>query len=64
MKRVYVKPSIEDLRIDATISLLESSGEITTEFAEGKENQQFEEEETGIPTAFANIWGDEEEKED
>ncbi len=63
MKRVYVKPSVEDLIIDATISLLESSGEIGTGFAEGKENQQFEEE-TGIPTAFTNIWDDEEEKED
>lgn len=63
MKRVYVKPFVEDLRVVFTISLLESSGEIGTGFAEGKENQQFEEE-TGIPTTFTNIWGDEEEKED
>lgn len=63
MKRVYVKPSVEDLRIDATISLLESSGVIGAGQAEGKENQQFEEE-TGIPDSYTNIWGDEEEKED
>ena len=63
MKRVYIKPSVEDLRVDATISLLESSGEIGAGQAEGKENQQFEEE-TGIPDGFTNVWGDEEEKED
>ncbi len=65
MKRVYVKPFVEDLRVDFTISLLESSGEIGAGDAEGKKGD-FEEEkvETGIPTAFTSLWGDEEEKED
>lgn len=62
MKRVYIKPSVEDLRIDATISLLESSGEIGAGDAEGKQTDIVEEEKTGIPTAFTNIWGDEEDK--
>lgn len=60
MKRVYIKPSIEGMRIDATINLLESSGEIGAIQAEGKENQQIVEE-TGIPNNFTNIWGDEDE---
>lgn len=63
MKRVYVKPFVEDLRIDATISLLESSGEIEAGLAEAKKGDIVEEEkvETGIPTAFTNIWGEDEE---
>lgn len=60
MKRVYVKPSVEDLRVDATISLLESSGEIGAGQAEGKQTDLVEEE-TGIPSNFSNIWGDEDE---
>lgn len=62
MKRVYIKPSVEDLRIDATISLLESSGEIGASDAEGKKGDFEEENETGIPASFTNVWGDEEEE--
>jgi hypothetical protein len=62
MKRVYIKPSIEGLRIDANISLLESSGEIGADLAEGKQTDIVEEEKTGIPTAFSNIWGDEDDE--
>lgn len=62
MKRVYIKPSVEDLRVDATISLLESSGEIGSGQAEGKQTDIVEEEETGIPTAFTKIWEDEEDE--
>lgn len=65
MKRVYVKPSIEGQRIDTNYGILTgASGEIDPGDAMAK-NQDFEEEkeETGIPTGFTNIWGDEEEEE-
>lgn len=62
MKREYIKPSVEDLRVDATISLLESSGEIGAGQAEGKQTDIVEEEKTGIPTAFSSIWGDEDDE--
>ena len=63
MKREYIKPFVEGLRIDANISLLESSGEIGADLAEGKKGEFEEEnEETGIPTAFTSIWADEEDE--
>ena len=66
MKKIYVKPSMVGLKFESNYGLMEGkSGEASGTDAWAKK-QVFEEEkeDSGIPTSFTNIWGDEEEKED
>lgn len=61
MKKIYVKPSADIVAIASERKILENSGVGSNPFA--KETEFEEENETGIPTTFTNVWG-EEEKED
>ena len=62
MKSMYEKPAIEVTTVYTQALLVESEhGTISEDLS--KESQFEEENETGIPTTFTNVWG-EEEKED
>ncbi len=62
MKKTYIVPSTQVIFANPVLMNTDSDGWDTPETSLGKENSF--EEETGIPNAFTNIWGDEEEKED
>ena len=59
MKKVYKKPVVEITSVECQ-QLMENSGTATVVWS--KENSEIEEEETGIPDNFSNIWGDEEDE--
>lgn len=61
MKKEYIKPFVSMVMLASERLLGENSGVASDPMAK---QQEFEEEETGIPDTFSNIWGDEEEKED
>lgn len=61
MKKEYIKPFVGMVMLASERLLGENSGVADDPMAK---QQEFEEEETGIPDTFTNIWGDEEEKED
>lgn len=61
MKKEYIKPFVSMVMLASERLLGENSGVANNPMAK---QQEFEEEETGIPDTFTNIWGDEEEKED
>ena len=65
MKKIYIIPNLQVTRICEAVSLLEGSkvGEISTGDIMSKESEFEEENKTGIPDSYTNIWGDEEEKE-
>lgn len=63
MKVLYIAPITKVTFVSSILMLTDSKGWNPPAESLGKESD-FEEEETGIPTAFTNIWGDEEEKED
>ncbi len=58
MKKVYKKPVVEITSVECQ-QLMENSGTATVVWS--KENSEIEEEETGVPDSFSNIWGDEDE---
>ena len=59
MKSIYVKPVVEVTTVLAEPFMAPSEqGVIEEDMAKQQELEV--EEETGIPTAFTNIWGDEE----
>lgn len=60
MKKEYIKPFVGMVMLASERLLGENSGVADDPMAK---QQEFEEEETGIPTTFTNVWG-EEEKED
>ena len=64
MKSIYEKPVVEITTVYAEPILAGTleHGVIDTDLS--KESQFEDENETGIPDSYANIWGDEEEKED
>lgn len=67
MKKIYERPVITGLELSEREDFLAASlekGIYVPGNAMGKEGSLEEEEETGIPTAFTSLWGDEEEKED
>lgn len=62
MKSMYEKPAIEVTTVYTQALLVESEhGTISEDLS--KKSQFEEENETGIPDSYTNIWGDEEEKE-
>lgn len=61
MKKIYIKPSTDFVVIASERKILESSGVANNPLAK-EADVEIEEESTGIPTAFTNIWGDEEDK--
>ena len=63
MKKEYIKPSVGIVLLKSDLMVLENSGVADDPMAK-KQDFEEEKEETGIPTGFTNIWGDEEEKED
>ncbi len=60
MKKIYIKPSINLVSIASERKILESSGVANKPMAKQQEVEI--EEETGIPSNFSNIWGDEEDE--
>lgn len=60
MKKEYIKPFVGMVMLASERLLGENSGVADDPMAK---QQEFEEEETGIPDTFTNIWGEEEEKE-
>lgn len=62
MKIEYIKPSVGIVLLKSDLMVLENSGVASNPRA--KELDFEEENETGIPDGFTNVWGDEEEKED
>ena len=61
MKKIYIKPSTNLVAIASERKILENSGVASNPMAKQQE-VEVEEEKTGIPTAFTNIWGDEEDE--
>lgn len=59
MKKVYKKPVVEVTSVECQ-QLMENSGTATVVWS--KKNSEIEEEETGVPDSFSNIWGDEEDE--
>jgi hypothetical protein len=62
MKKEYIKPSAYVLTFASDFmegEIQDNSGVGYNPFAK---ETSFEEEETGIPTKFSNIWGDEEDE--
>lgn len=60
MKKIYIKPSTNLVAIASERKILENSGVASKPMAKEQEVEVEEEKvETGIPTAFTNIWGDE-----
>lgn len=60
MKKIYIKPSTNLVAIASERKILENSGVASNPMAKEQEVEVEEEKvETGIPTAFTNIWGDE-----
>jgi hypothetical protein len=66
MKKNYIKPSVGIVLLKSDLMVLENSGVAYDPMAKQQEVEVEEEEkvETGIPTSFTSLWGDEEEKED
>lgn len=62
MKVLYIAPSTQVILANPVLMNTDSKGWRDPSLSLGKETS-FEEEETGIPDGFTNIWGDEEEKE-
>lgn len=62
MKVLYIAPITKVTFVSSILMLTDSKGWNKPEESLGKESD-FEEEKTGIPTTFTNVWGDEE-KED
>lgn len=61
MKSIYKKPGIKVTTVLTEPFMVESEkGVIIEDMA--KENDIVEEEKTGIPSNFSNIWGDEEDE--
>lgn len=58
MKKEYIKPFVGMVMLASERLLGENSGVADDPMAKQQELEV--EEETGIPTAFTNIWGDEE----
>lgn len=63
MKKEYIKPSVGIVLLKSDLMVLENSGVADDPMAKQQE-VEVEEVETGIPTSFTSLWGDEEEKED
>lgn len=61
MKKEYIKPFVGIVLLNSDLMVLENSGVANNPWAK-EANVDVEEEETGIPTAFTNIWGDEEDE--
>lgn len=61
MKKIYIKPSTDFVVIASERKILESSGVANNPLAK-EADVEIEEESTGFPTAFTNIWGDEEDE--
>ena len=62
MKKSYLKPSITEFEVLEKYNLLDPSvGDIPTGEILGKETDVVEDE-TGVPSNFSNIWGDEEDE--
>ena len=62
-KREYLSPEIQVIKPITSYQILEASDGVLDEY-ESKESEFEEENKTGIPDSYTNIWGDEEEKED
>lgn len=62
MKVSYIAPVTKVTFVSSVLMLTDSKGWNKPEESLGKETVTVEEEETGIPTAFSNIWGDEEDE--
>lgn len=60
----YISPEIVVKSLIESYSLLEASGDMDPGEIGAKETAFEEENETGIPNTFTNVWGEEEEKED
>lgn len=60
MKREYLSPAIQILKPVLEYHLLDPSDGVLDKYESKK--GEFEEEETGIPNKFSNIWGDEEDE--
>lgn len=61
MKKTYIVPSTKVIFASPILMTTDSDGWDTPETSLGKETS-FEEDETGVPNKFSNIWGDEEDK--
>lgn len=59
-KREYLSPEIQVVKPISSYQILEASDGVLEQYESKK--GEFEEEETGIPDKFSNIWGDEEDK--
>lgn len=64
MKVLYIAPVTKVTFVSPILMITDSTGHNKPEESLGKETSFEEENETGIPDGFTNIWGDEEEKED
>ena len=62
MKVSYIAPVPKVTFVSSILMLTDSKGWNKPEESLGKETVTVEEEETGIPTAFTNIWEDEEDE--
>ena len=60
MKREYLSPAIQIFKPVLEYHLLDPSEGVLGDYESKK--GEFEEEETGIPDNFSNIWGDEEDE--
>lgn len=60
----YIRPEIVVTDLVEAYNILETSGLMDPSEIGAKETAFEEENETGIPNTFTNVWGDEEEKED
>lgn len=61
MKKEYIKPFVGMVMLASERLLGENSGVADDPMAKQQE-VEVEEEKTGIPTAFSNIWGDEDDE--
>lgn len=61
MKKEYIKPFVGMVMLASERLLGENSGVASDPMAKQQE-VEVEEEKTGIPTAFSNIWGDEDDE--
>ena len=59
-KREYLSPEIQVIKPITSYQILEASDGILDDYESKKGD--IVEEETGIPTKFSNVWGDEEDE--
>ena len=61
-KREYLSPEIQVVEPITTYSVMVEASDGVLGDYDSKKTDIVEEEETGIPSNFSNIWGDEEDK--